>query len=365
VRPARAQRPRANRRRSAAVAFVVGLAAALGAQLGLGVAIHTDRLPLRDPVYADKLALLRTRPGFAPGDPGAGRPLALLFLGSSRSLDGIDAGAVGRDLSARLNHPVEAFNFAHAGAGPVMNAVYLRRLLGDGVKLDGVVIEVHPAFLATDVPPPEGAWFSVVRLRPDELSLVRRLGFPVEPPAVHGYRGWLVPWYEFRVPLIDRYATQLTVFPYPMLSRQPCDANGFYRCRTVGPVERAKLLELTRRQYAGFLAGYRPGGCGVAGLRDTLEVCRAGNIRAALLLTPESSEFRNWYPEPGRSQIVPVLDGLAREFSCPLFDCREWLPDELVGDGHHLTGPGADAFTARLAGEALAPWLAPAGGLHP
>jgi hypothetical protein len=354
-----------SRRTNATAALLVGLVIALSAQLGLTVAIHTDHLPLRDPVYTDKLVLLRTRPGFSPAPVGGERPLALLFLGSSRSLDGIDAGAVGTGLTARLEHPVEAFNFAHAGVGPVMNAVYLRRLLADGVQLDRVVIEVHPALLAADGPPPEGAWFAVARLRPDELPLVQRLGFSLAAPPGHGYRGWLVPWYEYRVPLIDRYATQLTVFPFPVMSRQLCDENGFYRCRTVGPIERARLLELTRQQYAGFLAGYRPGGCGVAGLRDMLEVCRARNIRAALLLTPESSEFRNWYPEPGRAQIRPALDELAREFSCPLFDCREWLPDELIGDGHHLTGPGADAFTTRLTGEALAPWLADPRGTEP
>jgi hypothetical protein len=348
-----------NRRARAAVALIAGAVVSLSAQLGLSWAVHTDRLPLRDPVYADKFALLCGRPGFMPTAPDPGRPLALLFLGSSRSIDAIDAGAVGTGLSDRLKRPVEAFNFASPGAGPVMNAVYLRRLLADGVRPDAVVIEVHPALLAADVPPPEAVWFGVVRLRPEELPLVRVLGFSAAPPAAHGYRGWLVPWYEYRVPLIDRYATQLTVFPYPVLSPQPCDANGFFRCRTVGPIERARLLELTRKQYEGFLNGYRPGGCGVAGLRDMLEVCRAWNIRAALLLTPESSEFRNWYPEPGRAQILPVLRGLASEFSCPLFDCREWLPDELVGDGHHLTGPGADAFTARLTNEALAPWLAP------
>jgi len=50
----------------------------------------------------------------------------------------------------------------------------------------------------------------------------------------------------------------------------------------------------------------------------------------------------------------------------PLFDAREWLADELLGDGHHLTGTGADAFTARLTRDALAPWLAaPAPGGAP
>src|SRR5207237_594435 len=110
-----------------------------------------------------------------------------------------------------LARPVEAFNFAHAGAGPVTNAVYLRRLLADGVQPDVVVIEVHPALLAAREQAPEASWFANIRLRPEELPLVRRLGVPADAPAAHGCRGWLLPCYEYRVPIIDRYATQLTV----------------------------------------------------------------------------------------------------------------------------------------------------------
>jgi hypothetical protein len=358
VSAAHAPPRRTTRRRSAAVALIVGVVVAAGAQLSLGWAASTDRLPLRDPAYADKLALLRALPAFTSSAPAADRPFTLLFLGSSRSVDGIDAGAIGRGLTERLGRRVEAFNFAQPGAGPVTNAMYLRRLLRDGVKPDAVAVEVHPALLAALPRPPEAAWFAPIRLRPEEVPLVRRLGLDPEPPAAHGYRGWLESWYVYRVPLIDRYATQLTVFPYPMASRQPCDEHGFFRCRSVIPIERSRLLELTRKQYEGCMPGYRPGGSGVAGLRDTLEICRGAGIRAALLLTPESSEFRSWYPEPGRSEIKPVLTALAGECGAALVDGREWLPDELVGDGHHLTGPGADAFSARLTNEALAPWLA-------
>ena len=56
---------------------------------------------------------------------------------------------------------------------------------------------------------------------------------------------------------------------------------------------------------------------------------------------------------------MSLISGLSREFACPLIDAREWLPDGLIGDGHHLTGSGADAFTERLSRDALAPWLAP------
>ncbi len=356
VRAPAAPAKRTNRKRAAAVALVCGLVVAAVVQLATAWAICTDRMPLRDPMYLDKLALMRARPAFAPGAPPG--EYRLVFIGSSRSLDGINAGAVGPDLTQRLGRPVAAFNFAHAGAGPVLNAIYLRRLLADGVTPDAVVIEVHPGLIGARAESLESRWVQATRLRPEELPLVRAMSFPAREPDAHGVRGRVLPWSAYRLPLIDRYAPALSVVPYPVGARQSCDEHGFVRCRSVTPAERAKLIGLTRAQYAEHLADYAPGGTGVAGLRDALETCRAANIRAALVLTPESSEFRNWYPEPGRSRIGPVIAELAREFGAAVVDCREWLPDDLIGDGHHLPGPGADAFSARLSADALAPWLA-------
>jgi hypothetical protein len=341
------------------VALGAGLAVALAVQLAAACAIRADLLPLRDPPYADKLAALRAHPGFAPAE-GEGRPLRLLFVGSSRTHNGIDAGAAEVALSKQLGRPVAAFNFGCPAAGPATGAIYLRRLLADGVKPDAAVVEVHPLLLAAQTKvPPEARWLAPARLRPEEVPLVRRFGLPAEAGACEA-RGWLLALYEYRAPMIDRYAKALSVAQGPVGGLPDQDARGGMRLREVPPDERPKLLARTRREYAECLNGYRPGGCGVAALREALETCRAAGIRAAILLTPESSEFRGWYPEPGRSELADLLAGLAREFGCPLIDAREWLPDDLIGDGHHLTGPGADAFTRRLALEALAPWLSSA-----
>jgi hypothetical protein len=350
-------RRRRSARRGAVVALGAGLAVALAVQLAAGWAIHTNRMPLRDPTYTDKFDKLLTHPGFTQG---AG-PRKLMFIGSSRTLAGINAGAVEASLTRQIGRPVAAFNFGIPGAGPITNAVYLRRLLADGVKPDAVVLEVHPLLLAAQTAlPPEAPWFPTTRLRPDELPLVRRFGFPAAAPAAHGYRGWLLPLHEYRVPFMDRYATPLSVTEVPQGVYQVSDSHGFVRGREVPLEERPKQLERARRQYALLLAGYQPGGCEVAALRDSLEACRGAGIPCAVVLAPESSEFRGWYPEAGLAQFNQLLRGLAGEFACPVIDAREWLPDEQLGDGHHPTGSGADAFTDRLTREVLATWLASA-----
>jgi len=360
--PGRLSRPSPNRARRVAVTIAVGAAVVVVVQLVTGWAIHTDRVPLRDPLYFDKLAALRARPAFSPATLPEQKPLTVVFVGSSRTLVGVDTGAVGPALSAQLGRPVEAFNFGTAGAGPVTCAVYVRRLLADGVKPDAVVIEVLPPLLASQVEPSEARWLRAIRLRPGEVAVVRGYGLPVEPPAAHGPRGWLLPWHEYRIPLVDRYARPLSLLPFPMTAAGLTNPHGFDRWRErVEPADRARMLEHTRREYAWYTAGYAPGGCGAAAVRDALAACRAAGVKAALMLAPESSEFRSWYAEPGRSRLLPLLNELASETGAPLFDGRAWLADELTADGHHLTGPGADEFTAKLTRDALAPWLATGG----
>lgn len=343
--------------RRAGVAVGVGLVTIAAIQVGTGLAIRAEQLPLRDPVYFDKLALLRRHPAFFTDDPG--RPTTMLFVGSSRTLNAVDAAAAGRQLSAALGRPVQAFNFAQAGAGPVTNAVYVRRLIAAGARPDFVLIEVHPVFLAGQrSPPPEARWLLPFRLRPDELPVVRGFGFPIADPPTHGPRGLIAPLYEFRFIVLDRYAPGLLLDDNRLAGGHPTDDRGFVRAGDVlSPARRAALTARVHSQYADHLPGYRPTGPGVAALRDPLDRCRDAGWRAGLVLLPESAEFRGWYPPAGLAELDSVLAGLAAEYGVPVFDARGWVPDELNADGHHLTGPGADVLTDRLARDALAPWI--------
>jgi hypothetical protein len=341
------------------VAVSVGLALIAAAQLGLGWAIDTERLPLRDPIYFDKLGLLHDHPAFF-ADRSSGRPTTILFVGSSRTLNAIDARAAGVQLSRHLGRPVEAFNFGQAGAGPVTNAVYVRRLMKDGLKPDFVLIEVHPVFLAGQRPdPPETRWLLPIRLRRDELPVVRAMGFPAADPAAHGPRGYLAPWHEYRFLIVDRYAPFFVMNASRLNGGHEPDTFGFARLQNVAnPADRAGFLRLAHEQYTDYFACFRPNGCGVDAIRDTLEQCRAAGCRAALVLMPESSEWLGWYPADGLREVDAVLAGLAVQYRVPVFDARRWVPDSLSVDGHHLTGCGADFLTEKLTRDALAPWMA-------
>ncbi|MFO0797863.1 MAG: hypothetical protein U0804_10315 [Gemmataceae bacterium] len=347
---------RRDRARRAAVAVVTGAVVALAAQVVLGVAVNTEVSPLRDPLYFDKLALLRAHPAFFAA---ADRPTTVLLVGSSRTLNAVNARRATDALTQHLGRPVSVFNFGQAGAGPVTNAVYLRRLADVGVKADFALIEVHPVFLAGQhAVTPEARWLLTTRLRPDELPVVRGMGFPAAAPPTHGPRGLFASVYEHRFLLLDRYAPWMLMDNRRLNGGHEPDAFGF--CRPPDeclPKERAGLTHLTFAQYAPYFPGYRPTGCGVAAVRDTLEQCRARGIRPALVLMPECGGWESWYDAEGLKQLDALLASLSAEFAAPLVDARRWVSAEETMDGHHLTGRGADRFTDVLTRDALAPWL--------
>jgi hypothetical protein len=108
-------------------------------------------------------------------------------------------------------------------------------------------------------------------------------------------------------------------------------------------------LEHARWEYAGRLAGFRLGGPSCHALRETLALCKAEGIQAALVLMPEGAEFRSWYPAPVWSQVVGFLDQIARESNATVINAQDWVADANFLDSHHLLSPGAAIFSRHLA----------------
>ena len=352
-----AKRPRRDR---AVLSVVIGLILFATVQVATGVAIQTEWSPLRDPLYFDATALLHKHRAFYPGLASApDKPVTVLLVGSSRMLNAADAQAATRIVTEQVHRPVEVFNFGQAGAGPITNAVYLQRLQRDGAKPDFVLIEIHPVFLAGQRSVlPESRWLLPFRLSPEELPVVRQLGFPAETPASHGCRGFIAPLYEYRFLILDRYTPYFLMNNCRMNGGRTNDDYGFSRLEeAVTTDRRATLLSKTKRQYVVYCTGYRPTGPGVTAIRAILEHCQAAGWQAGLVLMPESSELRSWYSPEGLRELDALLAKLSADYRVPVFDAREWVADPLSEDGHHLTGVGADVFTERLAREALTPWI--------
>jgi hypothetical protein len=337
-------------RRRAAVAVLVGAAAVVALQLGLGVTAERV-LYLKDPGYADKELRLARAEAANPGRP------TVVMLGTSRTGFAFHAGRV-RDRLAP-DREVVAFNFGIPASGPVTHLIYLRRLLADGHRPDLLLVEVLPSTLA-DLPagPPECHFLSGARLRRDEAAVAAGYGFPAK---VRGEwrRSVLVPWYGLRFPLLGRLAPSALPWHLRFNWSRTDDPLGWTTppTPTVTPEQYAEGLNRAKGEYAAILAVFRPTGGAARALADLLALCRDEGIGVRLVLMPESSGFRAFYPPAAVDQLDRFLRGLCAGYGVGLTDARGWLPDTAFTDGHHLLRPGAEAFSDRLADEVIRPFL--------
>jgi hypothetical protein len=325
-------------RRKARRAVGVGVLAFVALELGLGLA--SEVYPrIRDPLYGDKLVKLQRRLREHPGEP------VVVMLGSSRT----GLAFHGRRIEDRLGGV--AFNFGTPAAGPVGHLLYARRLFADGVTPSHLLVEVLPSMLGEQPDGPlERAWLSGDRLTHGELATVERYRFPA---AVRDQwaAATLNPWHTLRFALLARVVQSWIPWHLRADWSRGADECGW------GRIERDAITDDERRlatgrallEYGPVLADLRPGGPAADALRELLAECRRRGVRVTLVLTPEGSAFRSWYPPHVRARLAAFLAGLRAESGCGLIDAREWLADDRFTDGHHLLVAGAEEFSDRLA----------------
>lgn len=337
--------------RRARTAVLVTLTVFVGVQVAAHRAIDTEVVPLRDPIYAEKVGLLKRHPEFWESPPLTPNPSPirgegsrLLAIGSSRTQLALDAARLSDDRRS-------VFNFGCAGCGPVADALYLRRLFDAGASFDAAVVELHPAMLADRTPPFEARWLHDYRLRRHEVDVLRGVGWPIDTPTQFRPEGPLQATHTFRFAALNAYAPALLPCPFGLGLLNRTDDRGHVPGIEITPDKRAQFLAQARMEYDPVFADYRPGGPAVAAVRDMLTQLRSRGVRTRLLLTPESSEFRSWYGLGGQDRITTFAAGLAKEFGVPLIDARGWIADADFADGHHCTPAGTAAFTERLRGE--------------
>jgi hypothetical protein len=126
--------------------------------------------------------------------------------------------------------------------------------------------------------------------------------------------------------------------------------------RLADPAERARGVAAARAEYRAVLQTFAVGAGPERFLRANLAECRAVGVPVALLLMPESEEFRAWYPPAAERGVAAFLDRLKADCNVPVIDARAWVDDADFWDGHHLLPGGAAAFSGRLAGALSAMW---------
>jgi hypothetical protein len=315
-------------------------------QAGLAVAIVFWFPELRDPGYGNKSAYLRrvlreeTKP-----------VKTLVALGSSRTMNGFRAAHFAERVRDYTGQPVLAFNFGMAGSGPVRQLVSLRRLRAEGVRPDVLLLELVPFMLA-------GQEWSTQELKrmsptlfwPEELPLLDRYGCPSKDFHRDCWLSWCAPWYYQRFSLMNQVAPLWLPVHLRLGDPEGHDGLGWNRKFFFGatPEQRQESLRRTHEEFFFYFHGFRPTGPSARAMRDLLEFCRADGLTVAVILMPEGTAFRSWYPPYARDLITAYVDELSREFAVPVIDARDWIEEESFSDSHHMLAEGATVFTDRL-----------------
>jgi hypothetical protein len=290
-----------------------------------------------DPKYGCRMLALRAR-----RQEQRDRTL-LLALGSSRTEQGFRPSILTNERGPLF------YNLARGGSSPLLYLLTLRRLLADGVRPDGLLVEIFPPALVEDK---EGTIIYKPTLR--DWPLLRR--YPV------GARTWafwlhdrLLLWYKYRSGFLAWVAPQWLP-PHARWGEHLWDYQGG-EWRIIGsglsPVERRRLTDDARRRYAHSLQHFRIAADADQALRELLATCRSEGIDVAMFLMPETREFRGWYPPEALRQLSDYLAGLHQEYGAPLIDARCWIEESDFSDGHHLLSRGAEIFTRRFSKEVL------------
>jgi hypothetical protein len=327
-------------------------------QIGFAVALDGPLAGLRNPDYVDRRERLRAYRDEHPGQP------VIVVLGSSRTMYGVCPGSLIMG-TADSAQPL-LFNFGLCKHGPMHEALVLDRMLADGLRPDGLIVEIVPGFLSVD--PESFDTVPVIWYSWREMQGLANL-------KTHPQRDW-DDWFEARtLPCFSyRYNIMHRLVPawLPDTQKFAFWSHRLDRCgwfESEAKAHEPQTLESARTMFWGFTHDFRVADAHRRGMQHLLTTCRREQIPVKLLLMPESPGLRSAYAPEANAVIVNYLAELQREYAVSLIDASQWLDSELLfQDGHHLLPEGARQFTVRLGNETRS-WAngvhtADAGGAH-
>jgi hypothetical protein len=327
----------------------------VGFQIGLYIAVEYWLPQLRDPMYAVRAERLKKRLGETQT-----RPLSVVMLGSSRAAFGFRGGLVEERLQEAFGRPVVTCNMGCCGTAHLNELILLRRLLAKGVRPDLLMVEVTPPILAGQPHAPrEPDWLSPIRFTWEEVNELEKYAPALTSPRREWLKAFPLPWYSRRFEILSWLSPQWVPSKFRSEWGNSDDPSGWspHFVKDLSPAGHRLGVERARNEYFAFLAWFQITPASGGPLLDLLYLCRAEQIPAALVLMPEGTEFRNFYPSFAWPRVNDFLGLVKQEFSVPVINAREWIPDSGFSDSHHLLPEAATVFSEQLCREALVPLL--------
>jgi hypothetical protein len=243
-----------------------------------------------------------------------------------------------------------AFNFSHTGAGPLVNLMEVRRIFRAGIRPRWLVVEVLPSMLGIS-----NRSTAANLARADDLIFLSRHMPLYQSCGTYALSRLRPSSHNYVVALDAALPTWIARPPEdPALDLGPLGGSSPLHADP-SPDNVRRYTQAVQAQYFPGLQRLRVTGVADQSLRELLELCLDENVQVVLLLTPESSEFRGWYPERTRQLVESYCAGLGQEYGVRVVDARAWLADADFLDAHHALPRGAEVFTRRLADEVLQP----------
>ena len=319
---------------------------ALNVGLGVYAFVHPN---FRDPVF-DLKSRAMTEHFEQPGDP-----LRIIVLGSSRTAAAVDPAVLETTLSSQLGRPVVAFNMAMQGDGPISQLIHLRRILSSGVKPNVVVVELLPSTFIFAGRPYDFSVLRPERLRYDEIDEAVKYGYPEAETRKEWREATFNPWWGARFQLLARIKRLWLPTGVVTYQKDAGKLGGWNPWTAYPPHLYRQRVNEVKRAYEPQLQVINFAGPHVAAIEDLLRECKAAGVHVAMVIPPEGSEFRSWYPERVNVELKALIDRLRMTHGVLIADARQWLPDQAFADTHHVVRQWAKPYTERLVREVVVP----------
>lgn len=288
----------------------------------------------------------------------------VVFLGSSRTEQGINAPEMELALAEALGKPVSAFSFGVPNACMLESASFTENILvGEKTpKLVVAAVSVQDLYVNPDAAMTHFRYYATQK---EILRLLPTVRTEREfEAAMYGLcRG--LSSFELAVvegPFLPKYKARID----KVLAQRGShwrDTESEKGVRFADRPDQKQVLEKAIWRQTGQLEGYRFDGRGVEALHRLIADSKARGFKLLLVENPQLTEFyAGWYgTTPAYQEYKKVLRDITAKEGIPLFDKTAAELGLTASDFHdpdHMHLDGAKKFTRLLAAQAIAPLLA-------